>query len=174
MWEKKIELDNTANAGNLNDADNRYAWWGICTGDGVTNCGTDADCSGPGGTCNAGSPSGLFVGQTIFQQVATLNAANFGGHNDWRVPNIKELQSIVDFGQFSPALDSAFHGASCGASCTDLTDPSCSCDAASYYWSSTSLEPNPFNAWGVYSGGGNVGDLGKTDGYVVRAVRGGL
>jgi len=174
MWEKKIQKDSTANAANPNDADNTYVWWGTCTGDGVTNCGTDADCSVATGTCNAGTPSGLFVGQTIFQQVAALNSANFAGYNDWRVPNIKELQSIVDFGQVNPALNSAFHGASCGASCTDLTDPSCSCDAASRYWSSTSAATLPGYAWYVDYGGGYMDGFDKTLDFFVRAVRGGL
>lgn len=174
MWEKKIQLDGTANAANPNDADNRYVWWGICTGDGVTNCGTDADCSVATGTCNAGAPSLPFVGQTIFQQVAALNAASFAGHNDWRVPNIKELESLMDFGQYLPALNAAFHGASCGASCTDLTDPSCSCDAGSDYWSSTSFVVSPNDAWSLFSGSGGMGHSGKTNNFFVRAVRGGL
>lgn len=131
MWEKKIQRDSTTNAANLHDADNRYPWRGSCSVTTGTACGTDADCPG-GETCDAGdfqvaSPNGL----TIFEWVAALNAANFAGHSDWRVPNKKELESIVDAGRFNPAIDPAFNGASCGAACTDINDPACSCTVSS-------------------------------------------
>ena len=32
--------------------------------------------------------------QSVF--IATLNSQNFGGHNDWRLPTVKELSTIVD------------------------------------------------------------------------------
>jgi hypothetical protein len=41
-------------------------------------------------------------------KVATLNSESFAGHTDWRVPNVKELQSIVNYENVDPAVSSAF------------------------------------------------------------------
>src|SRR5207253_7949473 len=36
--------------------------------------------------------------------VATLNATTFAGYNDWRVPSVKELQSILNYGMNFPSV----------------------------------------------------------------------
>jgi len=173
MWEKKVELDFVANAGNLHDADNCHPWNGTCAIGGAT-CTTDGDCgvNAPceAGDCQAASPGGL----TIFQWVAQLNAGNFAGHNDWRIPNVKELQSIIDFDVLSPPVSAAFSGANCGGLCTDITDASCSCTQANGYWSSTTMASSPTTAWYVLFNFGNTTLAGKNTNYNVRAVRGGL
>ncbi len=172
MWEKKTEGDDAGSAVNLHDVDNTHPWRGSCS-IGGEECGIDADCGG-GETCDAGDgQTGAPNGMTIFEWVAALNAANFAGHDDWRIPNIRELHTIVDFGSSIPAVDAAFHGASCGSACTDLGDPSCGCTRNASYWSATTYDDDAGDAWTVNFFSGGVATLAKTLPPFVRAVRGG-
>ena len=167
MWEKKSgSSDDT-----LHNEGLCYPWAGVCSGNGTTLCGTTADCSVAGGTCGTAdcqtaAPNGL----TIFQWVAQLNAAKFAGDTDWRVPNIKELQSIMDFQNFNPSVAAAFN-TSCTATCTVTT---CSCTQSDYYWSATTYADGAIWAWGVDFFNGYVFYDGKTTYIYVRAVRSGL
>jgi hypothetical protein len=52
---------------------------------------------------------GAHTGYTIFQWVAQLKKERFAGPKDWRIPNIKELQSIVDYGNSDPVVATAFN-----------------------------------------------------------------
>ena len=50
----------------------------------------------------------------------TMNTSNFGGHNDWRLPDTKELESIIDYSRSpvttnSAAIDPVF-------TCSPITD----------------------------------------------------
>jgi hypothetical protein len=103
--------------------------------------------------------------------VAGLNTANFAGHNDWRLANAKELQSIVNYQNVEPAVSAAFN-TGCAANCTVTT---CSCTAASNYWSSTTSASEPtVAAWVVNFNFGFVAARNKSNERHVRAVRGGL
>jgi hypothetical protein len=103
------------------------------------------------------------------QHVATLNTPPcFAGHCDWRVPNVKELVSLVDYGAYAPAAAPVFFN--CGASCTVLT---CSCTGNGAYWSSTSNEFDGMTAWVVTFGTGDVSLDSLNNARSVRAVRGG-
>lgn len=85
--------------------------------------------------------------------------ASYAGFSDWRLPNVRELMSIVDYGKDpGPALNTAAFPAA----------------RNSAYWSSTTYMQNATLAWRVnfLDGGVNV-DL-KTLGSYVRCVRGGL
>ncbi len=99
--------------------------------------------------------------QDIF--IAQLNAQNFGGHNDWRLPTVKELSFIADQGRYNPSINTGFFSNS----------------MSSYNWSSTTCAFYPDYAWLVGSGRGDVGYDHKSRSYsngyyyCARAVRGG-
>jgi hypothetical protein len=82
-----------------------------------------------------------------------------GGQEDWRLPNIRELQSIVDYGRWGPSVDPSFNLA------WDTTWASC-------YWSSTTLVQNPVAAFGVSWYHGFVHYGTKNNRRYVLAVRG--
>jgi Protein of unknown function (DUF1566) len=167
MWEKK-SWD-----GSLHDWNYYYPWSGLCQ-DGATLCGTSADCSAQTPTtCTATDNQGT---GTIFQWVAQLNAARFAGHTDWRVPNVKELQSIVDYQYLGRAVDAAFN-TSCQEGCTvdgAGSTTMCSCTQGGSYWSATTDPASSFYAFLVFFNIGNVIDFAKSDVSYARAVRSGL
>ena len=140
MWEKKTNLDATTNFANLHDADNAYYW----------------------------TQSGVGINETIWDWLEDVNAEGglgYAGHNDWRIPNIRELQSIVDYSRFKPMINPVF-------------DPTVFGAIVSRHWSSTTHPNAPFGdptAWStLFSDGLINGDYGwKGIPHLVRAVRGG-
>lgn len=189
MWEKKTELNGTAVGANLHDADNRYRWSGFCSIDTGKSCQPNAaaaaactagvegdptgcdECTGGDGTCTVNSPAIT----TVWNWVAQLNTASFAGHTDWRAPTRQELEAILDIADTTPpVVNAAFHGASCGVACTDITSAACSCTQSGSYWSASTYAPFPIGAWIVNFDGGGVNAGTKPDnGLYVRAVRGG-
>ena len=69
-----------------------------------------------------------------------------------------------------PAVSPAFNTA-CTRRCGVM---SCSCTQSDDYWSSSNCMSFPGYAWVVGFGFGGVDAGSETDGYYVRAVRGGL
>lgn len=102
-------------------------------------------------------------------KVAALNSTGFAGHDDWRLPNIVELESLRNFGAADPSVFSVFDSA-CAADCAPTT---CSCTQASYYWSSTTQLSQSTFAWHVSFLKGTTYPRAKTELGYVRAVRGG-
>lgn len=87
------------------------------------------------------------------------NALTLGGHFDWRAPNIKALQSILDATKTTdPAIDA-----------TIFSDT----QAAAYYWSSTTLTGTGGYAWYVDFSVSVVmtSVISKLDPQYVRCVR---
>ena len=112
-----------------------------------------------------GSSSTCTGNGTTFLWADALKAANnaaFGGHTDWRLPNIMELQSIVENCGYGPAINqTAFP-----ANPTSLS-------ATSPFWSSSSTVADPSRAWLVYFGDGETQNGLKNGDIFVRLVRGG-
>ena len=115
------------------------------------------------------SGNGFPWGAAVAEHVQPLNDMAFAGHTDWRMPNLREQQSIVDYQQFEPAAPAAFDDG-CQQGCTVLT---CSCSVTAGYWSSTSDVSAPGSGWYQLYRRGDVATLNKLGTNGVRAVRGG-
>lgn len=102
-------------------------------------------------------------------KVAQLNQSAFAGHTDWRVPNRRELLSLVDYGPIGLSVQPAFNSA-CASGCASTV---CSCTAASAYWSSSAYVPDATRKWIVSFGGGSTSTDAKQSAHGLRAVRGG-
>jgi len=93
-----------------------------------------------------------YTWQYALKYCANLNNAQMG--SGWRLPNAKELQSIVDYSIYSPSINAKFTN-------TKLD----------YYWSSTTYAHYPDYAWIVVFSNGDVGGDDKTSSRYIRCVR---
>lgn len=94
--------------------------------------------------------------QNALDYVKSLNTSNYLGHNDWRLPNIREILSLWNYNY----ADSSTYLNSNGFSGFQLFD----------YWSSTTYFGDETKAWNALSYGGNY-DISKTFTYTVIPVR---
>lgn len=81
---------------------------------------------------------------------------NFANNNDWRLPSLKELSTIVDYGTTYPALNAIF-----GTSYDNT-------------WTSISDIQGSQNAWYIYFSTGTASICGKEYTLNVRCVRGNI
>ena len=135
IWEIKTD------DGTIHDKDNSYTW---CDTDTTTNGGLQ-------GSCGSGTDTEDFID--------AVNSEGFGDHNDWRIPTVQELSSllngstsspnpIIDKDWFPNTLSSLYH------------------TSTTYYY--------PYSvSWFVDFSSGRVDNYQKSLSRQVRAVRGG-
>jgi hypothetical protein len=82
----------------------------------------------------------------------TQNAADYLGHDDWRLPNAKELQSILDYTRAPDAVDSSHRGPACDPifTCTQITNEACAADYPWYWAGTTHGNYLGTGTWGIY------------------------
>jgi Protein of unknown function (DUF1566). len=123
-----------------------------------------------GSTCNGSAAT--YTWQAALVRVQAVNTSQTGTENrsytDWRLPNVKEFQTIIERQCYAPAINlTAFPNTPTGSN--------------SWYWSSTPIYNHNLNdnlrAWSInaYEGNSYFGEgfSEKTDLNYVRLVRGG-
>lgn len=142
IWEVKTKMDRISDYSNPNDADNTYTWYD-------SNPATNG---GSSGTPGNGTDTEDFID--------ALNSRRFGGYSDWRLPTIKELESIVndDVPNPGPTINTTYFPNT----------------QTSFYWSSNPYSSHKLFAWGMNFGYDDTKCKSSRckSGYV-RAVRGG-
>ncbi|MCX5884363.1 MAG: alpha/beta fold hydrolase [Proteobacteria bacterium] len=100
-------------------------------------------------TKNANLPNGYRTWQQALDYVSGMNAGTYPnyGYHDWRLPNRKELFSLIDHSRYNPALPADHPFANV---------------QAVHYWSSTTYALYPGYAWLVYMWSGVVHYVGKS------------
>ena len=94
------------------------------------------------------------IEKTWQQALTTCEGLTYAGYSDWRLPNVNELASLVNYQRYNPASD--FPGT-----------------PSSTFWSSSTCVGNAVSAWYMHFGNGYVYGHYKTYRSNARCVRGG-
>ncbi len=119
----------------------------------------NANAPGPA-ACN---PGGYKTWEGGFDYVKCLNTRAYLGYSDWRIPNIKEIRSLVDYSQSNPALP--------------VGHPFTNVQLEYGYRSSTTATYSPGlenYSWGLDISDGTIVFAWKGNGVYIWPVRGGV
>ena len=97
--------------------------------------------------------------QEALDYAACLNSSSYLGYNDWRLPNKKELYSLIDISRFNPSLQ--------------IRHPFTNVQS-DIYWTSTTSAYDTNSAWFVDLWYGDVYDGSKYSFFYAWPVRGGI
>jgi Protein of unknown function (DUF1566) len=152
LWEVKVN-DNTQ----LRHYDWVYTWYST---DAATNGGDPGtpSSSNPGAVCET---AGRCDTQTF---TADVNASALCGFTDWRMPALRELQTIVHHGVINPSIDTTYFP-NTGNSVTQSFD----------FWTATTEAGGTYAAWFLYFGQPSTDGAAtsaKSGGSHIRLVRG--
>ncbi len=156
IWEKKSK-GNDKQGDNLHDADDYYTWYNT---DYASNGGSDGYADGITNcyAYQAGKASSYCNSQAY---TARVNAENYCGFNDWRMPEIEELKSLIDKAKKSAKKRPTIN--------TDYFSNT----RSNWYWSGSPLAGYPNKAWNVDFYDGYDFSYSRYYNVHVRLVRGG-
>ncbi len=143
VWEVKVN-----NAAQKRHMNHTYNWYNPSSPDGY-----------PGSVGNTSSCGNTLGAQPCNTQTFTqaVNAQGLCGAMDWRMPTVKELEGIADFGRHNPAIDTNYFPN------TSIFN----------FWSGSPHAGSSNYSWDVYFDNGDAGNANRNSYYRVRLVRGG-
>lgn len=100
--------------------------------------------------------------KTWYEALDYCNTLDYGGYDDWRLPNVREFLSLIDFGIMGPALPAGhpFTG-------FDSMDP------YTFHWTSSAIPANPDYRWLIKVMTGEIAGWSWAAEYYAWPVRGG-
>ena len=104
--------------------------------------------------CATGTAS-AFTWQAALDDAGTIGT--YKGYNDWRLPNLKELRSLVEECRIIPSIN-------------EFAFPN---TPVSFFWSGSPAAGVAYAAWYVGFGGGYGSPANRNNAYQVRLVRAG-
>ena len=72
------------------------------------------------------------ISRTWWDQLNYCEELELSGYMDWRLPNLRELHSLVDYSRYEPAINTDYFQSTSGG-----------------FWASTTIVSHPSRSWGV-------------------------